>query len=93
MIHRIANYAELVAWNTDADDFQSYWLWQFGPGPFKVTGAYVVNTNGGYLGDIRMTYEEGYWVEFETPNACEHFRVESRIKIVTFHSKWLTIIS
>ena len=90
LVGYIMNYAKMVAWNTDAEDFQDYWIWQFGPGPFKVVKAYEANVNGGYLGDIKMTYEAGDWIEFEVPDACEHFRVESRIKTVMFHSKWLT---
>jgi len=82
-----------VAWNKEAEGFQSCWLWQFGKGPFEVLRVYKAPEEPNYLGPIEISFEPGCWLLISIPEAAYQYRVEYGIKSVLFHQKWLIVVS
>ncbi len=87
----------LVAWNRHQEDFPTYWLWQFGEGPFEVLDSYPVRSTPAHLGtgtqQVTITFDPGVWYTIAVPNAALQYRVEYGIRVVTFfHEKWFTVL-
>lgn len=87
-------HPKFVTWNREHPEFQTYWLWQFGPEPFHVLDVMRVPRKTFYLGEletnrIAIKYEPGYWYVISVPDSIWTKEYGSRIVSQTmFHGKW-----
>ena len=87
-----------MTWNFNEPDFQNYWVWQFGSGPFEVVEISDVPAEpgrlGGVLDGIEIHFQPGRWFSIFTPESvlAKEYPNLHTANHVMFHEKWLLIV-